>query len=152
MEIISRAPLLINILLRSPLPNLPLIMNLPPLLFLLPISNNSSSNTTQLPLRAITHSFTKIFQLTLRLSLFTSSILFDALPADVLVADEVAHRLFCGTDGLVPGACVARGVVLGCGAGLGVGGYVAEFGGVVAGSMFGLGLVLGGLALSLFNY
>ena len=89
MEIISRAPLLINILLRSPLPNLPLIMNLPPLLFLLPISNNSSSNTTQLPLRAITHSFTKILQLTLRLSLFTSSILLDALSADILVADKV---------------------------------------------------------------
>lgn len=52
---------------------------------------------------------------------------------------------------MIPGACVAGGVVLCCGAGLGVGGYVAEFGGVVAGGVFGLGLVLSGLALSLFN-
>lgn len=39
---------------------------------------------------------------------------------------------------------------MGCGASLRVGGYMAEFGGFVAGGVFGMGLGLGGLAFGLF--
>lgn len=79
-------------------------MNLPPLLLLLPIPDNRSPNTSQLPLCAITRPLPQVLQLPLRLRLLPRSILLDALPAQILVTDEVADRLLRRADGLVPRA------------------------------------------------
>lgn len=95
-------PLLLHINLSTTLPNLTLIMNIPPLLLLFTIPLHSRANRCHGPLRAILHPLSPIRKLALSLSLLTSSILLDARATQVLVAEHVAQTFLGRADSLVP--------------------------------------------------
>lgn len=121
------------------------------LLLLLAITSNRRSHGTQVALGAVLDTFTPVLQLALGLLLLAGGILLDTSLAQVLVADRVANGFLRRTDGLVPGAVGALRVVFGDGAGVGVGGDVAQLGGGVGVFVLDLSLLLGKFALGLVD-
>ncbi len=123
---------------------------LPPRL-LLTITHQRRRRTPHRPSHTIAHPLTEIRQLALRLLTLTLQILLPALAFQALAAEQVAHRLLAGADGLVPPALAAVLVVFRCRAGgaegewscfqRGFGGGV--FGGGVGAFLVGLRLLLG---------
>ena len=99
---------------------LPLIMNLPPLVFLLAITLNSSAYTPNSTLCAIRHSLSPVFNLALCFLSFTLFVLVDSSAAEVFVAGYITDGFFGRADGLVP-FWIGGGLIGGgCGCWLGV--------------------------------
>lgn len=124
------------------------------LLFLRPITDNSSANGSQRALHAVSNTLTQVLQLTLGFLLFACGVLLCTSAAQILVADQVADGFFGRAQGLVPLARRAVLVVFCDCAGVGVGGDGADPGGGVRGIVlgfafgfldfaFGLGLLVG---------
>jgi hypothetical protein len=120
-----------------------------PLLLLRLVASQTSKSATDSPTNTITHAFSKIAQLTLRLLAFALGILLLAGLAHPLEPESASEGLFAGADGLVPRAGGAVGVVLRdalCADGEGAD-VAAGVGDVFAG--FGFGFLLFGLVLGL---
>jgi hypothetical protein len=97
-------------------------MHIAVLLLLNTVTRNSSTNRTKSTLSPVLDTLAPVLKLALGFLLLASGVLLGARAAQALVANQVAQRLFGRANGLVPGACVALGVVFGDGAGVRVGG------------------------------
>lgn len=124
-------------------------MNILVLLLLRAITSDSSTNRTKVTLSTVLDTLTPILQLALSLLLLACGVLLDTRLAKVLAADRVADGLLGRADGLVPGTVGAVAVVLGDGAGVGVRGQVAQFGGGVGVCVLDFAFGLGDFALGL---
>jgi hypothetical protein len=124
-------------------------MHILKLLLLLAITSDSSTNRTKVALSTVLDTLTPILQLALSLLLLASRVLLDTRLAKVLVADRVADGFHGRADGLVPGAVGALAIVLGDGAGVGVCGDIAQFGGGVGVLILDFAFSLGDFALGL---
>lgn len=116
------ALLLNNISLSTALADLALIVLIAVLLLLLAIALDSSANGAQSALGAVLDTLTPVLELALGFLLLSSSVLLGTAATETLVADEVAHGFLGRTKSLVPLAGSTVLVVLGHGAGVGVGG------------------------------
>ena len=118
----------LNIRLRAPLGRLPIIMlTLIPLLSLT-IARKPSSRTPKGTLSAILDAAAEVAQLALSLLTLASLVLLQTFLPQAIEAESVAHGLLACTNGLVPAAFGAAGVVFGdtTGAGHVVGAYFPE--------------------------
>ena len=82
--------------------SLALILYIPPSGLTLPITCDSSANTTQGSLHALRDALTEILYLALSLLGLALSVLPDALLAKIFVANQISNGFLCGSDCLVP--------------------------------------------------
>lgn len=124
-------------------------MHITVLLLLGTVTSNSGTNRSKSTLGAVLNALTPVLELTLGLLFLASGVLLSSGAAQVLVSDQVADGLLGRANGLVPGACVALGVVFGNGSGVRVGGKGAQLGSCVGGFLFGLAFLVLEFALGL---
>lgn len=143
------ASLRLDVRLGTALAGLALIVNLAVFFLLGTVTGDGSANAAQGSLRAVRVALAQVLQLALGLLGLAALVLLRARLTQVLASDHITGELFGGTDSLVPFAGGAVLVVLHGGAGVGVRGEGAKFGGSVRGFVLSLGLVLGGFTLGL---
>lgn len=96
-------------------------MKITVLFLLTAVTSDSGTNGSKSSLGAVLNALAPVLDLTLGLLFLASGVLLDSGAAQVLVSDQVAEGLLGRANGLVPGACVTRGVVFGNSPGVRVG-------------------------------